>query len=252
MSIPKLVSRHTSDGQVETLAVNHWRLSTAAGESGSYRLAQMDDYQHLPRHKFSWQPPCTFSLKARASSNHLPGTWGFGLWNDPFGAGLANGGTRLLPALPQAAWFFFASEENYLSFRDDLPAAGPLAGVFRSPGLPTWPFLPLGLGAPFLLISPFSRMVRKIVASLIHERSVKLTHDATKWHDYTIECQPDSVRFSVDKQVVLESGVSPKGHLGLVIWLDNQYAAWRPDGRLNYGTLETPSAWIEIQAPRMI
>jgi hypothetical protein len=35
-----------------------------------------------------------------------------------------------------------------------------------------------------------------------------------------------------------------------VIWVDNQYAAWPPSGRLSYGTLENHlQAWIEIDDP---
>jgi hypothetical protein len=46
----------------------------------------------------------------------------------------------------------------------------------------------------------------------------------------------------------MQSAVSPRGPLGLVIWLDNQYAAWKADGRLAYGTLPTPEdCWIEIE-----
>jgi len=58
-------------------------------------------------------PPCTFSLHARLSGTDLPGTWGFGLWNDPFGLSLGFGGQAArLPALPQAAWFMHASPPN--------------------------------------------------------------------------------------------------------------------------------------------
>ncbi|MBN2046145.1 MAG: family 16 glycosylhydrolase [Anaerolineales bacterium] len=240
----------TSGAEVLSQGETGWRLAIPAGEPGAYRLAQLDDYRVLRRRDFVWQPPCTISLQGRACGKNLPGTWGFGLWNDPFGAGLAHGGTRLLPALPQAAWFFFASDENYLSFGDNSPAAGPLAGVFRSPQVPMWPFAPLGLALPLLLIKPVSRLVRRTAAALIQERSVRLTHDVTQWHQYQIDWLPEMVRFTVDQQVVLESEVSPRGPLGLVIWLDNQFAAWRPDGSLNYGTLETSQAWIEIQELR--
>ncbi len=165
MNAARLDPHHTADGQIESLAPSHWRLTTDSGPSGRYRLAQLDDYHHLRRKQFPWRPPCTLALQTRASAADLPGTWGFGLWNDPFGAGLAYGGTRLLPALPQAAWFFFASDQNHLSFRGDMPAAGPLAGVFRSPRLPTWPFLPLGLAAPMLLARPVSRLARQAAAA---------------------------------------------------------------------------------------
>jgi hypothetical protein len=35
--------------------------------------------------------------------------------------------------------------------------------------------------------------------------------------------------------------------LGFVLWVDNQYAAFRPDGRVGLGSLEYEQpAWIEI------
>jgi hypothetical protein len=56
------------------------------------------------------------------------------------------------------------------------------------------------------------------------------------------------VIFLVDGVRVLETEVSPDGRLGVVIWIDNQYAALPPDGRMRYGTLENPErAWIEIK-----
>jgi hypothetical protein len=132
-----------------------------------------------------------------------------------------------------------------------MPAAGPLAGVFRSPWLPTWPFLPLGLALPFLLAKPVSRLARRTASSIIGEQSVLLNADVTSWHQYRIDWVADSVGFSVDGEVVFETEVSPQGPLGLVIWLDNQFAAWHPDGRLNYGTLETSPAWIEVRDLRI-
>ena len=94
----------------------------------------------------------TISLQARASHQEIPGTWGFGLWNDPFGMKLGFGGKHLLPALPNAAWFFFASPPNHLSLRNDLPANGALAATFRSPPIPAWVFTPTILTLPLLLI----------------------------------------------------------------------------------------------------
>jgi hypothetical protein len=32
----------------------------------------------------------------------------------------------------------------------------------------------------------------------------------------------------------------------LVIWVDNQYVALPPDGRLGFGTLANPPTWVEI------
>jgi hypothetical protein len=34
----------------------------------------------------------------------------------------------------------------------------------------------------------------------------------------------------------------------LVYWIDNQFAAWDPEGHLAYGTLENPAASLEINS----
>ena len=58
----------------------------------------------------------------------------------------------------------------------------------------------------------------------------------------------DGVIFSVDDAIVFESPISPRGPLGAVIWIDNQYAAWTPEGRIGFGTLQQKAAgWIEIE-----
>ena len=93
------------------------RMTIPAGDARHYRLAELDDHTHLPRKRFPAQAPRTLSLRARASAPSLPGTWGFGLWNDPFGLSIGFGGNPFrIPALPNAIWFFHASQENYLSF----------------------------------------------------------------------------------------------------------------------------------------
>jgi hypothetical protein len=57
------------------------------------------------------------------------------------------------------------------------------------------------------------------------------------------------VVFRLGGQVLLETEVSPGAPLGLVIWIDNQYAYWTPDGRLGYGTLTNrESAWLQIKS----
>lgn len=247
MQIPHF-SAHASPGaQVEQTAKGHWRLSIPAGEAGQYRLAQMDDYRSLPRRKFLWQPPVTVSFSMRSSGHNLPGTWGLGLWNDPFGFAIAQGAVRLLPALPNAAWFFFASESNYLSFRDDVPAAGQLAGVFSAPRVPIWLFAPGVVLVPLLAFRPAARLLRRLASRLIKEAAAQMTHDPTEWHDYLLVWEAEKVAFGVDGETVLETQVSPHGPLGLVLWIDNQYAAWTPDGRLKYGTLPNESAWIDIK-----
>ena len=90
----QLVLLSAGGGVVELLPDGGQRLSIPAGAAGEYRLAQLDDTQHLPRSEFRWQSPCILELRARVSAADLPGTWGFGLWNDPFSASLGVGGGR--------------------------------------------------------------------------------------------------------------------------------------------------------------
>jgi hypothetical protein len=290
-----------------------WRMEIPAGPRGGYRLAQLDDYgravtyhyMHLPRRAFYWNPPLTpreprgvaLSLRARASDSNLPGTWGFGLWNDPFGFAIGFGGTaRRLPALPNTAWFFHASPENHLSLqeaqlrhlhpvrlhlrrckragsppgRDGLPqvqASNPLAGrenaqgdgsrqvipangffagTFRSPRWSSLLLAPGLLALPLLALRPVSRLLRRLASQIVCQDAAAVRVDVTQWHEYTLSWLCEAARFEVDGKVILTTPLAPHGPLGLVIWIDNQYAAWRPDGSLGYGTLENPAAWLEI------
>jgi hypothetical protein len=236
------------DGQVETDREGAWKLSIPAGEAGQYRLAQLDDYHNLPRNRFRWQPPLTLSLTAQISASSLPGTWGFGFWNDPFSFSLgAKGSSRRLPALPNAAWFFYASPENYLSLRDDLPANGLLAAVFRSPLIPAFLLAPALFALPLLALPPTTRWLRRFARRLIRQDASRLNVDFTQPHRYQLDWQSHSVCFEVDDQPVFESPVVPQGRLGLVIWIDNQYAAFNPNGKLNFGTLANPPAALDIR-----
>jgi hypothetical protein len=208
----------------------------------------LDDYVSRRRDDFSWRPPLSLSLRARASATSIPGTWGFGLWNDPFSLSLGlGGGERRIPALPEATWFFFASPHNYLSLRDDLPGTGKLAATFRSRHYPS--FL-LALGAPLLpllALPPPARLFRRLARRFIHQDATELSLEVTTWRVFQLDWSTSDVRFIIDNNIVLHTQVSPHGPLGLVLWIDNQYAALPPDGRLGYGTLPNPKpAWIEI------
>ena len=161
--------------------------------------------------------------------------------NDPFGMSLGFGGRRWqLPALPNAAWFFGASQENHLSFSDK-PANGFLAQNFRSPK-----FHPLLILTG--LVFPFSRKAtRKLLGRIIDEDSSTLSVDITQWHSYRLEWSQRGVAWYVDEVLAFESSASPNPPLGLVIWIDNQFASFTPDGKIGFGVLENPEpAWLEI------
>ncbi len=231
------------------ITLDTWRLEIPAGKKGTYRLAQLDDYTCLPRGKFLWQPPVHLYLQARISASNLPGTWGFGLWNDPFTFSFGLGGmARRFPALPNAAWFFFATPPNYLSFRNDLPAQGFLAQAFSSPKLPTWLMAIGSLAAPLLMISPTAQLLRSLARRFIREDSTLVSLDMAAWHEYELVWLPGKLDLLVDGSPVLETEISPSAPLGLVCWIDNQYAALPPKGRLSYGFLANPQpAWLEVQ-----
>ena len=247
MAYTKLIPQHTDGASVEQISTDHdsqaYRLSIPTGPPNEYRLAQLDDYTKTPRGRFPLQFPQSLSISARASSSSLPGTWGFGFWNYPFGMSLGFGGTGLrLPTLPNAVWYFHASGENYLSFRDDNPAQGFLAQTFHSPT-----FHPLLI--PAGLVLPFSRkQTRRFMGRVIGEDGIRLSVDVTQWHRYRLDWREKRVAFEVDDVQVFESPVSPKPPLGLVIWIDNQYAAFTPEGKIGFGVLENPEpAWLEIE-----
>jgi hypothetical protein len=254
---------------------NGWRLQIPAGTADSYRLAQLDDYAALPRSRFPLSAPASLNLRCRVSppfpppifaqSNSaseenkagrkwgerggLPGTWGFGFWNDPFmfSFGL-QGMARRLPMLPNAAWFFHASAENHLSLRNNLPGSGFLAQSFSSPPkVPSLLFVPGLVVLSFLFSRTFTKWLRAIAGKIINEDCICLSVDATQWHEYRLSWSPNRVEYAVDGESVFETGVSPKGPLGLVIWIDNQFAAFTPEGKVKAGTLENRvPAWMEI------
>lgn len=232
-------ARATKNAGVKSTS-SGWVLGIQAGDSQTYRDSQLDDYSGLPRSRFPHHS-LTLSLRARVSSPLHKGTWGFGLWNDPFGFSLGFAGTPFrLPALPNAAWFFFASPPNHLSFRDDQPGQGFLAQTFRSP-----PFHPCLV--PAGLSFPFSRKTsRRFLSRVISEDSCILAVDTTQYHSYTLEWRQEQVRWFVDHVLEFESPISPNPPLGLIIWIDNQFAAFPPSGQIASGLLDGPTSFLVI------
>ena len=244
--MPDLAELKTGGAQIEPLGERSWRLSIPAGDGRAYRVAQLDDYNRRQRRDFPWKPPLVMSLRACASSATIPGTWGFGLWNDPFAMGVMGGGSLRLPALPNAAWFFYGSPPNYLTLRDDRPAQGWLASVFRAPPLPTAWMFAAAPGLPLMFFGPTFRLLRRVGRKVLRQDSAAIPHNPADWHNYCLEWRASGVRFQVDGETVLDTPISPRGPLGLVIWVDNQYMALAPNDRPRYGWLPGDPAWIEI------
>jgi hypothetical protein len=245
----KLEPRQAGGGKVQEIRPGAWKLSLPDGPAGVYRWAQLDDYLPLPSSRFLWRPPFSLKLRARVSGPDLPGTWGFGLWNDPFSMSFGLGGAaRRIPALPNCAWFFHGSPPNFLSLRDDLPAQGFFAGTFQAPRLPA-PLLALGSPAAALLLMPITaRLLRRIARIAIRQDGARVDADPVEWHEYRLDWLKKRARFHIDGREFLDTGISPSGPLGLVLWIDNQYAAFPPNGRVRFGTVSNPeAAWLEVE-----
>lgn len=250
--IPGLESRCNGSAEICELENGRWRLEIPAGPAGAYRWAQLDDYMGQRRKDFLWRQspgPLRLKLRVRVSAADLPGTWGFGFWNDPFNASLGVGGTTArLPALPNTAWFFYAGEPNYLAFRDDHPAQGFLAASFASPQIPSLALAPGLLALPLLAVRPTARLLRRAASRVIGEAGALIPVDPVQWHGYRLELSKGRAVFWVDDNEVLATSVSPSGPLGLLIWIDNQYAAFPPSGKLAMGTSPNPQpAWLEME-----
>jgi hypothetical protein len=252
--IPPLHTSQSPHAKVIKLGENSWHLEIPAHTKRGYQLAQLDDHGSLLRREFPWKPPLTLSIEARVSAEDLPGTWGFGFWNDPFSFMLAyNKLVPRLPTLPDAIWFFHASSQNYLSIMDDLPANGFLAATFSSKKIP---IALLALTSPALaltLIPGLAQVVRRLLRAVVQQDTTLVHTNVTEWHTYLLEWMPDDVRLSVDGNNVLHSNIVPLGPMSLVIWIDNQYAALPPKGGFKYGTLpNAESAWMEIRYLKLL
>lgn len=214
-----------------------------------YCNAQLDDYQGRPRRAFPHRPPLRLSLCARFSHEPgvLSGTGGFGFWNDPFLL------TELRPpARPQALWFFYAAPPSDLRLALDTPGHGWKAAALDACTLGGAAGLPLAALAAPLLRSP--RLHRRLWP--FFERRFRIAERAlpvslTAWHSYTLDWRADAAVFAVDGAPVL-TAPSPRGPLGLVLWLDNQYLAVHPSGRLRWGLVaKSEVQWLEIADLRL-
>jgi hypothetical protein len=213
--------------------------------TAQYTDAQLDDYQGLPRRDFLWRPPLTMTVRARFSHpcGTLSGTAGFGFWNDPF---LMTGLRR--PALPRVVWFFYGSPPSNLKLALEAPGYGWKAGTLDALRWSFFWLLPTApVAIPLMNIGAIYRRLWPIGQRAINVSEALVPAEMTAWHTYSISWQAQTVRFLVDDQPFLDCDTSPRGPLGFVIWLDNQYMVVAPWGRFGYGLLDAGGQqWLEI------
>jgi hypothetical protein len=218
------------------------RLILPISDGQQFTLAQMDDMLKERRSHFPHQAPLKIELEAKVSGAKVPGTWGFGLWNDPFSLGLlAGGASRILPVLPNAAWFFYGSPENHLSLFDDLPGSGFMARTYRSPLLPgVFSLLTMFL-FPWVISKKGRRSLRRMARHFVKEAGVNVDVDVCEWHTYTLDLKREEARFLLDGEVILKTPITPRGSLAFLVWMDNQYFRFDSTGRMEFGFLPIPS-----------
>jgi hypothetical protein len=233
------------EGALE-LAGGALRCKLSPANTRQYSNAQISDYQGLARRDFPHRPPLRLSVRASAShgADRLKGTAGFGFWNEPF-VPMQRG----LPRLPRALWFFFASPPNNMALAKGVPGYGWKAATIdasRRPFLALLPAAPLG----FLLmrIPALYRTLWPVGQRALGVAEAALLVDITTPHQYELTWLSESVTFQVDGQTVLVAPSAPRGPLGFVAWLDNQYAVVTPRGRFGFGLIETAERqWLALE-----
>ena len=231
-------------GQVERDG-DRLRLIVPPGGRKAYADAQVEDYFGLRRARFPDSPPVKFSVRARASHPQPAGTLGFGFWNDPFSL---TGGVL---AAPNAVWFFYASPPSDMALVDGVPGRGWKAASLNTGRIPSLLLAPAALGAVALTRVPgLGRPVMSAARRSIQAHEALLEDvDLTAWHDYAVDWQPGEAIFTVDGAERLRAPNPPRGPLGFVLWIDNQYAIASREGRFGFGICEVKEEqWLEVEA----
>jgi hypothetical protein len=226
-------------GGIVTQSPGALRLAVPPTPAQVYSDAQITDYQG--KRDFAWRPPARMTVTAqfdvgegfKPSHEALRGTAGFGFWNHPFVPG--ERGLRL----PQVAWFFFSSPPSNMQLARGVPGPGWKAATLDA----TRPqFLALAPTAPIgFLLMRVPALYRRLWP--IGQRAVGVSEHLldtallSERHTYSLEWQGEGITFTVDGQTVHQTPSAPRGALGFIAWIDNQYAVVTPQGHFGWGLL---------------
>ena len=209
-----------------------------------YADAQVDNYHRLRRGRFPNSPPVKMALRARASHAAPVGTLGFGFWNDPFSL---SGGVL---AAPNVVWFFYASPPSDMALAEGVPGRGWKAATLNTGRIPPLVLAPAALGAIMLTRLPgLGRPVMSAARRAIQAHEALLDDvPLTAWHKYELEWQRELAVFRIDGVERLRAPAPPRGPLGFVLWIDNQYAIASREGKFGFGVCEVKEEqWLEVE-----
>ncbi|MDE2852923.1 MAG: hypothetical protein OXN88_02010 [Chloroflexota bacterium] len=210
------------------------RLILPPAPASIYHDAQISDYSASLR-DFANSPPLRLEVRARARGA-ICGTAGFGFWNHAFVPGLR--GFRL----PQALWFFFAGPANDIALAKGVAGQGWKAATFNAKN---WRFRALLPAAPLSFLLMRNRRLYEALWPL-GQAAIGVSEAALEpslldaFHTYSIEWRADGAVFAVDGAIALRTRRVPRGPLGFIAWIDNQYAVVTPQGRFGRGLLTLP------------
>jgi hypothetical protein len=225
------------------------RFLLANANAEEYSNAQIDDYHGMPRRRFAWHPPLRLTVRARfsAPAEKLKGTAGFGFWNDPF----LMSGARV-PTLPRATWYFYSSPPSNMKLDLRTPGHGWKAATLDAlrPAAVLWaPLAPLLVA--LMNLRPVYRILWPSIQQSLKVREAIIPVDMTQWHTYILDWGMEASHFSLSglapHSKPLLIAPSPRGPLGFVMWMDNQYLVATPWGQIRWGLLDAEeSQWMEV------
>ena len=80
----------------------------------------------------------------------------------------------------------------------------------------------------------------------------QLQFQMDQWHTYELNWGTNGCDFLIDGEVVLATPHTPRGPLGFVCWLDNQFLVVTKRGRIKWGVLPTSQdQWLEVDELRI-
>jgi hypothetical protein len=230
------------------ILVEDKRLRCVVGpnDADSYHNAQICDYIGLDRRNYPWRPPLRMKVRAwmSHSADQLHGTAGFGFWNQPFMPGMAS------LRLPRSVWFFFSGLPNNMALAKGVPGHGWKAATFDASHLLFFALLPFApVGFLLMRIPALYRRLWPIGQRALGVSEKLLPVAPDEFHTYELLWRRHSVDFLVDDALVHHTPCAPRGPLGFVAWIDNQYAIVTPQGRFRFGTVPLARAqWLVLES----